>query len=259
MRRLDRADLANGVLTASAGNMAQGVGWVAHAYGVPFTSVVPEHAPEAKLSAIKRLGGAIVKVPFDRWWQALEENRFDGVPGVFLHPVQDPHVMAGNGTIALEILEDLPDPDVVLVPFGGGGLTCGIATVLRALSPRTRIIPVEPASAAPLRASLFAQEPREVDYQLSFVDGAGGRGVLPAMWPVVSSLVSESLAPELGDVARAVRLLAERAHVVSEGAGALALAAALSGLRAEPGTRVVCVVSGGNIDIAKFAEILHWE
>jgi threonine dehydratase len=234
--------------------MAQGVAWAARALGLPATIVVPEHAPEAKLAAIRRLGGQVRTVPYDDWWNVIVTSRVEGVDGLFVHPVQDPGVMAGNGTIGLEILEDLPDPDAVVIPYGGGGLTVGIASAMRALRPQTKIITAEPATAAALAAALPAGQPVDVDYQASFVDGSGSRRVLDSMWPLVSPLVDEALAIPVDDVAAALRTLAERVRVIAEGAGALAPAAALTG-RAGTG-KVVCVVSGGNINLTKVAEIL---
>jgi threonine dehydratase len=234
--------------------MAQGVAWAARERGIPATIVVPDHAPQTKLAAIERLGGRIVSVPYEEWWQAIETSSFPGVDGLFVHPVQDDLVMAGNGTIGLEILEELPDPDVVLVPWGGGGLTVGIASAVKALRPGTRVCPVEPEVAAPLAASLATGSPRTVDYQASFVDGAGAQALLPRMWELARPLVDGSFTASLDETAAAVRLLAERVRVIAEGAGALALAVALSG-RAGDG-RIVCVVSGGNIDSAKLATIL---
>jgi len=245
---------ARGLVTASAGNMAQGVAWAARELGVPATIVVPEHAPEAKLTAITRLGGRVRKVPYDDWWNIIVTSRVDGVDGLFVHPVQDPGVMAGNGTIGLEILEDLPDPDAVVIPYGGGGLTVGIASALRSLRPRTRIITAEPATAAALAAALPAGRPVDVDYTPSFVDGSGSPRVLDSMWPLVAPLVDEALAIPVDEVAAALRTLAGRVRVIAEGAGALAAAAALSG-RAGSG-KVVCVVSGGNINLSTVAEIL---
>ena len=254
VRQAPREEVAKGVLTASAGNMAQGVAWAARDAGVPCTVVVPEHAPQAKLEAIERLGAGIVKVTYDRWWQALVDSRIEGAQGLFIHPVENDRVMAGNGTIGLELLEDLPDPDVVLVPFGGGGLSVGVASAIKALRPSAKVYPVEPESAAPLAASLEAGEPREVDYVPSFVDGAGARTVLERMWPLVREVVDGSLTASLEETAHAVKLLAERAAVVAEGAGALGVAAALAG-RGGSG-KVVCIVSGGNIDSALLARIL---
>jgi threonine dehydratase len=246
-----------GLVTASAGNMAQGVAWAGRELGLPATIVVPEHAPVAKLNAIDRLGGRVLKVPYDEWWQAIVESRADGVEGLFVHPVQDEAVMAGNGTIGLEILEDLPDPDAVVVPFGGGGLITGIASAVRALRPGVKVYAAEPATGAALCAALAAGEPVDVDYQPSFVDGSGSRRVLDSMWPRVAALVDGAFPVPIAQAAAAVRLLAERAHVIAEGAGALAPAAALAGLAGAG--KVVCIVSGGNIDFSRLAAILGGE
>jgi threonine dehydratase len=248
-------DRAKGLVTASAGNMAQGVAWAARALGLPATIVVPEHAPDTKLAAITRLGGQVRKLPYDDWWNVIISGRVDGTEGLFVHPVQDPAVMAGNGTIGLEILDDLPDPDAVVIPYGGGGLTVGIASAIKALRPQTRIVTAEPETAAALAAALAAGQPAGVDYRASFVDGSGSRRVLDSMWPLVAPLVDAALAIPVADVAAAVRTLAERVRVIAEGAGALAPAAALTG-RAGTG-KIVCVVSGGNIDLSKLAEILN--
>ena len=254
IRRAPREEVARGVVTASAGNMAQGVAWAAREAGVPATIVVPEHAPQTKIDAIERLGGRVLKVPFPEWWRAIEESRHPGADGLFVHPVQDDLVMAGNGTIGLELLEDLPDLDAVVIPFGGGGLTAGIASAVKALRAEARVYTVEPETAAPLARSLEAGSPQEVEYLPSFVDGAGGRRVLPGMWPIVSPLVDGALTASLDETAAAVRLLAERVRVIAEGAGALALAAAHAG-RAGSG-KIVCIVSGGNIDVSKLSTIL---
>jgi threonine dehydratase len=249
------AERAKGLVTASAGNMAQGVAWAARVLGVPATIVVPEHAPQAKLAAITRLGGRVLKLPYDDWWNVIVTSRVEGIDGLFVHPVQDPGVMAGNGTIGLEILEDLPDPDVVVIPYGGGGLTAGIASAVKALRPQTRIVTAEPETGAALAAALAAGHPAEVDYHPSFVDGSGSRRVLDSMWPLVAPLVDRAVAIPVAEVAAAVRTLAERTRVIAEGAGALAPAAALGG-RAGTG-KIVCVVSGGNINMSKLAEILQ--
>ena len=235
--------------------MAQGVAWVAREQGVPATIIAPDHAPQTKLDAIERLGGTVIKVPFDRWWQALEEGSYPGVEGLFVHPVMDDAVMAGNGTIGLELVEDLDEIDTVLVPWGGGGLTTGIASALRALSPRTRVFACEPETGAPLAASLAAGEPVEVDYTPSFVDGSGGKSLLPPMWERARPLLAGAITLTLDETAAAVRLLAERARVIAEGAGALSVAAAMSGRAG--GGRIVCIVSGGNIDSSRLAAILE--
>jgi threonine dehydratase len=246
---------AKGLVTASAGNMAQGVAWAARELGVPATIAVPEHAPQAKLAAIERLGGRILKLPYDDWWNVIVTSRVEEVEGLFVHPVQDPGVMAGNGTIGLEVLDDLPDPDAVVIPYGGGGLTVGIASAVKALRPEVKIFTAEPETGAALAAALAAGQPTTVDYQPSFVDGSGSRRVLDTMWPLVRPLVDEALSIPVAEVAAAVRLLAERARVVAEGAGALALAAALSG-RAGTG-KIVCIVSGGNINLSTLAETFN--
>ena len=247
--------LKAGVFTTSAGNMAQGVAWMAREIGIPATIVVPDHAPEGKLAAIARLGGRVIKVPFERWWQAMVEGSYPGIDGLFVHPVQDDAVMAGNGTIGLEIAEDLPDVDAVLVPWGGGGLTTGIASALSVASPGTRIYSCEPATGAPMHASFRAGAPVAVEYTASFVDGSGSKSLLPAMWERARPLLAGTFAPTLDETAAAVRLLATRARVVAEGAGGLALAAAMSG--GAGARRIVCIVSGGNIDPARLALILH--
>jgi threonine dehydratase len=246
---------AKGLVTASAGNMAQGVAWAARELGVPATIAVPEHAPQAKLAAIERLGGRVLKLPYNDWWNVIITSHIDGIEGLFVHPVQDPGVMAGNGTIGLEILEDLPDPDAVVIPYGGGGLTVGYASANWALRPDTKIFTAEPETGAALAAALAAGHPADVDYRASFVDGAGSRRVLDSMWPLVTPLVDGALAIPIAEAAAAVRTLAERTRVIAEGAGALAPAAALGG-RVGPG-KIVCIVSGGNINLSKLSEILN--
>ena len=254
MALIGRTELERGVYTASAGNMAQGVAWCAARLGIACQVIVPDHAPETKLAAVRRLGGEIIKVPFDRWWQVIVTGEYAGLPGVFIHPVSNADVMAGNGTIGLEILEDLPDVDALVIPYGGGGLSSGIASAIRALKPDTRLYAVEAETAAPLAASLRAGEPVAVEYTPSFVDGIGGKSVLPEMWPRARDLLDDSLVVSLDEIRAAIRLLAERARVIAEGAGAAAVAAARSGKAG--GGKVVCVVSGGNIEREVLAEIL---
>jgi threonine dehydratase len=257
VRQLPRAQLQRGVYTASAGNMAQGLAWIAARLGIPCTVVVPEQAPRTKLAAVERLGARIVAVPFDTWWKVMVEHHHPGIDGVFVHPVSDPAVIAGNATIGLEILEDLPDVDAVLVPYGGGGLSCGIAAAIRASKPGVRVLACEVATSAPLAAALAAGEPRAIEYHPSFVDGIGGKGVLVEMWPLSSRLLDGALVVSVAEAAEAVRLLVERNRVVAEGAGAVPVAAALAG-KAGSG-KIVCVVSGGNIDAQKLAKILLGE
>jgi len=254
MARAGAEALEKGVYTASAGNMAQGVAWNARRLGLPCSVIVPDHAPETKLAAIRRLGGEVIKVPFARWWEAVVSGEFAGLDGRFIHPVRDVDVMAGNGTIGLEILQDLPAVDAVLIPYGGGGLSVGIASALRALKPAARLYAVEVETAAPLAASLRAGRPVEVEYRPSFVDGIGGKSVLPEMWPLARELLDGSLVASLDSVRAAIRLLAERGRVIAEGAGAAPVAAAMAGMAG--GGKVVCVVSGGNIDAKVLAGIL---
>jgi len=257
MARLSASQLQRGVVTASAGNMAQGVAWCARKLGVPCTIIAPETAPETKINAIERLGGRVIKVSFDEWWRAFAERAYPGVDGAFIHAFDDPHVMAGNGTIALEILEDLPDVDAVVIPWGGGGLTCGIASVLRAVRPECKIFTAEVSTAAPLAASIAAGAPTPVDYQASWVDGIGARAVFPQMFERARNLIDGTLIADLSSVATALRLMVQHNHIVAEGAGACPVACALSG-KAGYG-KIVCVVSGGNIDSAKLVAILNGE
>ena len=251
---LSPAQLKRGVLTASAGNMAQGVAWLARERGIPCTVVAPETAPETKLHAIARLGGNVIKVSFERWWQTFQERAYPGVNATFIHAFDDPHVMAGNGLIGLEILEDLPDVDAVVIPWGGGGLACGIASAVRAKKPSCKLYAAEVATAAPLAASLAAGTVQVVEYQPSFVDGIGSKTVLPQMLDRARELIEGALVASLAEVAAAVRLLAERNRIIAEGAGASPVACALSG-RAGAG-KIACGVSGGNIDAMKLRTIL---
>jgi threonine dehydratase len=237
--------------------MAQGLAWNARRAGVPCTVIVPETAPATKLAAIERLGAGTVKLPFERWWQVLVEHGYPGMEGVFVHPVSDPAVIAGNGTIGLEIADDLPEADAVLVPYGGGGLSCGIAAALRGAGSRARVWGCEVETAAPLSASLAAGSPQTIRYTPSFVDGIGAGSLLSEMWRLVRELLAGSIVVSLEQVAGSVRLLVERARVVAEGAGATSVAAALSGKAG--GSRIVCVVSGGNIDSSKLVKILQGE
>jgi threonine dehydratase len=246
--------LARGVYTASAGNMAQGVAWGARELGIPCTVIMPDSAPRTKLDAVARLGAAILKVPYNEWWQVLSDHGRQGMVGTFIHPVADRAVMAGNGTIGLEIVEDLPDVDAVLVPFGGGGLVTGVATAVRAVTPNARVFGCEVETATPLQSALEAKQPVIVERTPSFVDGIGGRGVLDEVWPLVSSLIDGALVSSLAETRNAVRLLADRARIVVEGAGAASVAPALAE-RAGRG-KIACVVSGGNLDLSVLAEIL---
>ena len=249
--------LANGVSTASAGNMAQGVAWCARELGVACKVIVPEQAPKTKTDAIERLGGEVIRKPFEEWWQTILDHGYPGLDGLFVHPFADEAVMAGNGTIGLEIFDDLDEVDAILVPYGGGGLVCGIAAAARSVSPRTKVYAVEVETAAPLTASLAAGEPTPVTYTRSFIDGMGSGGVSEEMWPLAKSLLAGTIVVTVAQVAAAVKLLAERCRVVAEGAGAAAVAAALN--RSLERKRIVCIVSGGNIDSEKLATILRGE
>jgi threonine dehydratase len=260
-----REQLAAGVFTASAGNMAQGVAWVARAHGVPCTVLAPDSAPAAKLDAIVRLGARVLPLPFARWWQVLEEHRYPGLDGVFVHPVSDEAVIAGNAGIGLEILEDLPKAAAVLVPFGGGGLSCGIAAALRASGSAMPVFACEVETAAPLAASFAAGAPRAITREPSFVDGIGASAVLAEMWPLARAWLAGTCVASLAEIADAIRALVMRARVVAEGAGASSVAVAFGRGRAiaADGTSVdlpdgplVCVLSGGNIDAAKLSELL---
>jgi threonine dehydratase len=254
MARLRPEQLARGVVTASAGNMAQGVAWRARELRVPCTVIAPATAPQTKIDAIERLGGRVIKVSFDEWWTAFEQRSHPGVEGTFIHAFDDPQVMAGNGTIALEILEDLDDVAAVVIPWGGGGLTCGVASALRQLRPTCKVFTAEVGTAAPLAASLAAGTPTEINYQPSWVDGIGSKAVFPQMFERARALIDGALVADLPSVAEALRLLVTRNRVVAEGAGACPVACALSG---KAGTgKVVCIISGGNIDAAKLARLL---
>jgi threonine dehydratase len=247
-------ELERGVWTASAGNMAQGLAWWARRLGVHCTVVLPDTAPETKIAALRRLGADMIPVTFDEWHEVFRTRTFEGLDGLHVHAFSDEAVMAGNGTIALEILEDLPEVDAIVAPYGGGGLSCGIASAVRALAPSCKVLAAEVATAAPLAPSLEAGRPVKVDYTPSFVDGIGSPEVFPEMFELARELLDGALVAELAEVEDAVRLLVERARVVAEGAGATSVALARNG--AAGSGKVVCVVSGGNIDASKLAEIL---
>jgi threonine dehydratase len=254
MAQISAEELSRGVLTASAGNMAQGVAWCARERGIGCTVIAPDTAPAAKTDAVEQLGGRVIRVPFERWWQTFQDRSYPGIEGTFIHAFDDLRVMAGNGTIGLEILDVLPDADAIVIPWGGGGLACGIAAAVRALRPACRLYAAEVATAAPLAPALAAGSPKVVDYRPSFVDGIGSRSVFPQMFERARTLIDGSLVATLSETASALALMAERNHVIAEGAGATALAGALSG-KAGSG-KVVCVVSGGNIDVSRLCAVL---
>jgi threonine dehydratase len=254
---LSPAQLAQGVWTVSAGNAAQGVALAARMAGAACSVMVMDTAPETKLRAIQALGATIVKTPYEECWRTVERHGSDRMQGHFVHPFDDDHFISGNGTLGLEILEDLPDVDAVIAPMGGGGLLAGIAAALRSTRPEACIYAAEPETAAPLSLSFERNAASVFDkWQGSFVDGAGGRSVLTAMWPLMKELVEGSLVVSLDDAARAMKRVADRVHVIMEGAAACAVAAALSAEFAHRGhKKVVAVVSGGNIDLARFAQL----
>jgi threonine dehydratase len=239
----------------SAGNAAQGVAFAAKLAGVPCSVMTMDTAPQAKLKAIAGLGATIVQTSYDECWRTVEAHASDRMRGHFVHPFDDDDFIAGNGTAGLEILEDLPDVDAVVAALGGGGLLAGVGSAIKAKKPGVRIFAAEPETAAPLSLSLRRGSPSRFEgWQPSFVDGAGGKSVLPTMWPLLQALVDDSIVMPLDDIAAAMRKAAERVHVVAEGAGGTAIAAALSG---KAGTgKVVAVVSGGNIDLSRFSELI---
>jgi len=246
--------LSAGVLAASAGNFGQGLARAARDMGVQATIVAPDSAAQTKTAALEAMGARVIRIPFEDWWQVLTTRRFEGADGVFFHPVADSAVVAGNATIGEEIAEDLARFDAVVVPFGGGGLVSGIGSVMRRRAPNARMVVVESEAAQPLATALAAGLPTKVTHAPSFVDGMGSSIVLDEMWPLVRESVDQAVCVSLGEIADAIRLLAARHHVIAEGAGAAAVAAALSG-RAGKGD-IVCIVSGGNIDASKLGPIL---
>jgi threonine dehydratase len=258
VRRLSPETLAQGVWTVSAGNAAQGVALAARKAGVPCSVMVMDTAPDAKLRAIDRLGATIVKATYDECWRTVEDHASERMTGHFVHPFDDDDFISGNGTAGLEIVEDLPEVDAVIAPVGGGGLLAGIGVAMRALRPEARVYAAEPETAAPLRRSFERNAASRFDeWQASFVDGAGGKSVLASMWPLLHEFVHESIVVSLDDAARAMRLVAERARVIAEGAAACAVAAAIAPAMGARGHRkVVAVVSGGNVDLSRFARLV---
>ncbi|CAN5502897.1 threonine/serine dehydratase [soil metagenome] len=252
---LPAAKRARGVWTISAGNAGQGVAYAARQADVPCSVVVIETAPAAKMERMRALGAKLIPVPHDVAWRALDEHAFPDVEGTLIHPFDDHNFIAGHGTMGLEIWEDAPETAVVIASIGGGGLIAGVGSALKALRPEIKILGVEPETAAPMAQSLGAGTPQEFEnWQYSFVDGAGGRSVFPRMWERMRPIIDDSLVVSLDETRRAMRMMAEKTRIISEGAGALPLAAALSG-KAGPGP-IVCIVSGGNLDLKKFGELI---
>jgi threonine dehydratase len=244
-----------GVWTISAGNAGQGVAYAAREAGVPCAVVVVETAPKSKQERMKALGAKLLPVPYEVAWQALEERSFPGVDGTFIHPFDDHNFIAGHATMGLEILEDLPDVTAVIASIGGGGLITGVGSAIKALKPDTKIFGVEPETAAPAALSFEKGSPQEFkNWKASFVDGAGGQSMFPRMWERMKPIVDDYLVVSLEETKNAMRLMAEKARIISEGAGALPLAAALSGKSGKG--PIVAIVSGGNIDLNKFCELV---
>jgi threonine dehydratase len=255
VRLLPEEERRRGVWTVSAGNAAQGVALAARKAGVPCKILMIAEAPAAKFDAVRRLGGEVVKASYDQCWQALADRAHPAMTGAFIHPFEDDAFIAGNASAGLEILEDLPDVDCVVAGFGGGGLSCGIAAALKARGHKAKVFAAEPETAAPLARSLAAGSPQTFpEWKASFVDGCGGKSVFPRMWELAHHLLAGSIVCTLEETRKAMRIVAERNRVISEGAGACAVAAGLSG-KCGSG-KVVCVVSGGNIDLAKFSELV---
>jgi threonine dehydratase len=252
---LSDAERKQGVWTISAGNAGQGVAYAARAAGLPCTVVAIETAPSSKLERMKALGAKLVLVPYDVAWKTLEARAYPGVEGTFIHPFDDHNFIAGHGTMGLEILEDAPETAAIVGSVGGGGLLVGVGSAVKALKPGIKLYASEPETAAPLALSLEKGSPQKFEaWKPSFVDGAGGQSVFPRMWERMKPLVDGSIVASLADTQKAMRLVAEKTRVIAEGAGALAVAAALSG-KAGPGP-VVAIVSGGNIDLKKFCELI---
>jgi threonine dehydratase len=253
---LSESERARGVWTISAGNAGQGVAYAARRAGVPCTVVVIETAPTAKIERMRALGAKLVPVPFAVAWKALEERSFPGVDGTFVHPFDDHNFIVGHATMGLEILEDAPETAAVIAAIGGGGLITGLASAIKPLKPGVKIWGAEPETAAPAARSFAAGSAQPFpEWRASFVDGAGGQSLFPRMWERMQPLVDGSIVVTLEQTKQAMRLLAEKARVIAEGAGALSLAAALTG-EAGQGP-IVAIVSGGNVDLKKFCEILE--
>src|SRR5881275_2254771 len=252
---LPEPERKRGVWTISAGNAGQGVAYAARQAGVPCTVVAIETAPESKLARMRELGARLVLVSYDVAWKALDDRAFPGVDGTFVHPFDDDNFIAGHGSMGLEILEDAPDAKAIIASIGGGGLITGVASAIKALKPDVRVWGVEPETAAPAALSFEKGSPQVFEnFKQSFVDGAGGQSVFPRMWDRMKPVVDGYLVVSLDETKRAMRLMAEKARIISEGAGALPVAAALTG-KVGKGP-IVAIVSGGNIDMKKFCELI---
>lgn len=254
LKSMSAEQLAPGVLSASSGNFGTGLAVAARHLGIPATLVVPQGAAQTKVDALAELGAKVIRLPFDEWWTILTSRRCPGEPGTFVHPVAEHAVLAGNATIGAEILEDLPGCDAVLAPFGGGGLICGIGSVMKRYKAAVRMVVVESEASKPASAALEHGRPVQVAHQQSFVDGMGSTTVLPEMWPLLRQIADSAACVTFAQIVDAIRLLAMRHHVVAEAAGAASLAAALAGQGGKG--NIVCIISGGNMDATKLAPIL---
>jgi threonine dehydratase len=255
LKSMEFERLRRGVVTASAGNFGQGLAFAAREIGVPATVVVPEGSAATKARSLVELGAKVIRLPFEEWWTVLTSRGYAGEDGVFIHPVAESAVIAGNATIGAEIIEDHPDCDAVVVPFGGGGLACGIGSVMRRLKPAVRMIVAESEAAQPAAAALANGRPVRVPHIQSFVDGMGSTTVLEEMWPLIRGMVDHAACASFTQIAEAIRLLAGRHHVIAEAAGAASVAAALAGQCGKG--NIICIVSGGNIDASKLGAILN--
>jgi threonine dehydratase len=255
LKCMDFEQLRRGVLTASAGNFGQGLAFAAREIGVTATVVVPEGSATTKAKSLAELGAKVIRLPFEQWWTVLTTRSYAGEDGAFIHPVAESAVIAGNATIGAEIIEDQPDCDAVVVPFGGGGLACGIGSVMRRLKPGVRMIVAESEAAQPAAAALAAGRPVQVPHRQSFVDGMGSTTVLGEMWPLIRGTVDHAACASFNQIVEAIRLLAGRHHVIAEAAGAASVAAALAGQCGKG--NIICIVSGGNIDASKLGAILN--
>jgi threonine dehydratase len=255
LKSMDIERLGRGVLTASAGNFGQGLAFAAREIGIAATVVVPDGSAATKARSLAELGAKVIRLPFEEWWTVLTSRGFAGEEGVFIHPVAESAVIAGNATIGAEIMEDQPDCDAVVVPFGGGGLACGIGSVMRRLKPSVRMIVAESEAAQPAAAALANGRPVQVPHRQSFVDGMGSTTVLEEMWPLIRGMVDQAACASFTQIAEAIRLLAGRHHVIAEAAGAASVAAALAGQCGKG--NIICIVSGGNIDPSKLGAILN--
>jgi threonine dehydratase len=252
---LTDAQRARGLSTVSAGNTAQAVAYAARLVGASARSRLPDTTPRAKIDAIEAYGMEPVFMPGDELFDWMLSAGWEGEPYTFLHPWVEPLMVAGSATVGLEIFDELPDVDTVFISVGGGGLICGVGSALKALNPGIRVVAVQPEACAPIRACLAAGQPVWVDPEPTLCDGLGVPLVTDEMWPLLRSVVDETVEISEEQVEDAIRRLALDNKLVVEGAGAASLAAALATPIEQRG-RSVCVLSGGSIDGDTFAAIV---